>query len=61
MHTPCAAAPGRVSLGAYCTLISAGNAAVALTLVAVALLIAGQLCWLLLAFMLEAALARGVT
>lgn len=55
------AAPGRVSLGAYLTLISAGNFGVWLTALVVALLIGAQLCWLLLAFMFEAALVRGVT
>jgi len=53
-------APGRVSYGAYLTLISMITFGLWLMSVVVALLIAAQLCWLMLAFMFEAAVARGV-
>jgi hypothetical protein len=55
-----AGSPGRVSYASYVTLISAITFGLWLVTVVVALLIAAQLCWLLLAFMFEAALLRGV-
>jgi hypothetical protein len=57
----CTGTPGKLSLGSYITLISMVNFGLWLKTVVVSLLIAAQLCWLLLAFMFEAALARGVT
>lgn len=57
---PPAGQPGRVSYGFYLTLVSAINFGLWIVAVVVALLIAAQLCWLLLAFMFEAALLRGV-
>lgn len=54
------AAPGRVSFGSYATLVSFVTFCAWLLAVAIALTIAGQLAWLLLAFVFEAALARGV-
>jgi hypothetical protein len=52
--------PGKLSYGAYAALISFVTFALWLVAIAVALLIAAQLCWLLLAFVFEAALLRGV-
>ncbi|GBF88687.1 hypothetical protein Rsub_01586 [Raphidocelis subcapitata] len=54
-------APGRISYGGYVTLISLITFGLWLMTVVVALLIAAQLCWLLLAFMFEAAMVHGVT
>jgi hypothetical protein len=54
------AAPGKCSYGAYAALISMVTLGLWLVAVSSALLIAGQLCWLLLAFVFEAALQRGV-
>jgi hypothetical protein len=60
MPTTKCGAPGRLSYGSYATLTSLITFGVWLMTVVVALLIAAQLCWLMLAFMFEAALARGV-
>ncbi|KIZ04414.1 hypothetical protein MNEG_3539 [Monoraphidium neglectum] len=51
--------PGKLSYGAYATLISAITFGVWIMAVVVAVLIAAQLCWLLLAFMFETALLQG--
>jgi hypothetical protein len=48
-----------LSYGAYATLISAITFGVWIMAVVVAVLIAAQLCWLLLAFMFETALLQG--
>lgn len=47
-------------MGTYLTLISTINFGLWIMAIVVALLIAAQLCWLLLAFMFEAALLSGV-
>lgn len=53
--------PGRVSYGGYVTLMTLITFGLWLMTVVVALLIAAQLSWLLLAFMFEAAMVHGVT
>lgn len=53
-------APGGVSYGSYATLVSLVTFLAWLLAIADALLIAGQLGWMLLAFIFEAALKGGV-
>lgn len=60
LHAHATGAPGKVSYGFYVTLISVITFALWLMSIVVALLIAAQLCWLLLAFMFQSALAHGV-
>jgi hypothetical protein len=56
---PAPGTPGRLSYGAYITFLSVVTFALWILTIAAALVMAAQLCWLLLAFFFEAAL-KGV-
>lgn len=56
-----AGAPGKLSYGSYMGLVSIINFGVWIMAIVVALLIAGQLVWLTMAFVLNSALTYGVT
>jgi hypothetical protein len=59
--TPPAGAPGKVSYGSYAVLMSLVTFGVWLMCISIALLIAGQLGWLLVAFLFESAFHMGVS